>query len=203
MSLPPWARLKSLAKTSDNPTEAARPSGWIEPPELSLEKHFKFYRDLLKSTEKVELSLAHSGKTEVLDSFEDPGDPLVDKLAGKCRVQTILVPLRFGRDPRDEFIMHDGRVETRPEYKDSSHLLKLRMGTERDSHIESNGKPSPLPSPVTSLQAETQLGSETPPTRQTPPPPPTAPPNRPPPPKAPPPVRIEVDHPSKKQRPLH
>ena len=203
MPLPPWARLKSQVKTIGDPVTASPEDDWKEPPELLLEKHFKFYRDLLKSTEKVELSLAHSGKAEVLDSFDDPNDPVVDKMKGNAIVATILVPLRFGRDPREDFVMHDGRVGTRPEYKESSYLVKLRAGTENDSHVNRYGKHSPLPSPGSRPQSETQVGSETPPGRITPPPPPAAPPNRPPPPKAPPPVRIEDDHPPKKQRPLH
>ena len=206
-SPPPWARLKVQAKSTTLKVSESSVSEWVEPPVIQLEKHFKFYRDLLRSTEKVELSLAHSGKSEVLDSFDDPGEPPIDRQSTIRPFHTILVPLRFGQDPRDEFVMADGRVGTRPEYLDASYLKKLVLTRETDSIISGSEKPSPSPSPGSRITSESPMRSDShtiqSPKRVTPPPPPTAPPNRPPPPKAPPPHLKEDQHPSKKQRSLH
>ena len=204
MSLPPWARLKTHAKHVNVIDNSSSNVDWTEPPWLFLDKHFRFYRDLLKSTEKVELSLAHSGKTEVLDSFDDPTDPTEDPQVAVARVIPILVPLRFDQDPRDEFKQPDGRVGIRPEYKDPSYIQKLLLRRESGSIGIPSENPSPSPSPGSRMITESPpVGSDTPPARVTPPPPPTAPPNRPPPPKAPPPNRADDHNPSKKPRGLH
>ena len=207
MASPPWARLKSQSKSANATVPTDSTSVWVEPAQLVLEKHCKFYRDLSKSTEKVELSLAHSGKSEVFDSFDDPLDPVADPTVSASRVATILVPLRFGQDPREEFVMADGRVGTRHEYMDPSYLQKLILRRETGSMVSGSEKPSPSPSPGSRIVQESPTGLDTQsiqsPARVTPPPPPTAPPNRPPPPKAPPPQRSDDQNPAKKPRQLH
>ena len=199
MSFPPWAKLKSNTRLRDMNREHA--SEWMEPFLLILDKQYQFFRDLLKSTEKVELSLAHSGKQEVLDSFEDPKDPDNQTNLTSC-VNTIIVPIRFGEDPRNEFLLPDGRIGTRPEYACMSQSSGPRSDKivedilERPQAVSSIALPG-APTISESLNV-TELTLN--PQRTTPPPPP----NRPPPPKAPPPARTGGDnHPTKKPRSLH
>ncbi len=200
MSFPPWAKLKLNTRLLDTDRDIA--PQWTEPVLLILDKQYQIYRDLLKSTEKVELSLAHSGKQEVLDSFEDPKDPDNEQSKITPLVRTILVPIRFGDDPRNEFLFPDGRIGTRPEYACMSQSSGPRSDRivediqERPQAVSSIALPG-VPIIYESLNVAELTGN---PQRTTPPPPP----NRPPPPKAPPPVRTGGDnHPTKKQRSLH
>ncbi|KAF4723554.1 hypothetical protein FOZ63_012496 [Perkinsus olseni] len=90
---PPWKRLKSTSKAPASPTPAAasRPRVNIKPvidlvqetvewpsepvPEVTIDPCCKHYRDLARSTEKVNLTLSRRGATEVV------GEALVDSPA--------------------------------------------------------------------------------------------------------------------------
>ena len=89
---------------------------WYLPSLIALDKHVKYYRDLLRSTEQVELRMAHLGKTELFTESEasdlqDSGDYI--------RYPTILVNLKEDTDPRLSLrVGTDGKVSVPEEYKD-------------------------------------------------------------------------------------
>lgn len=173
MSLPPWALLRNKQQTvPTETTDIESTIDWSIPPYLNLEKHARYYRDLMKSTEKVELSLAHSGKAEVYDSFEDPADPSTKYVTEKAH--TILVPVRSEFDPRSKFIGESSSsrcVGTYPEYSDPVHLQDLLV-----RRATAQTHPSRTPTPTGSP-------SHTPLVAPVKPPPPTGgPPVKPPPP---------------------
>jgi hypothetical protein len=197
-TLPPWAALRNKS-TGPIRTETQARDGWQEPPLLLLDKHLRFYRDLLRSTEKVELSLAHSGKAEIFESLDDPRDPQQTVGASESTFPTIQVPIRFGVDPRSAFLREDGSLSGRPEYYDIKFLSAIFEKRERASvtPLQSNGS-TPQPSPQSSAMSAPLIPEGR--LFQAPPgPPPGAPPvYRPPPPKAPPPLR--PDDITKRQR---
>ncbi len=182
MSLPPWALLR--AKQSKAPIETTESrdhlepnAAWVPPVYLQLEKHARYYRDLMKSTEKVELSLAHSGKDEVFDSFDDPLDP--PRAPPSERVQTVLVPIRSDMDPRMSF--DDGRrcVGTYPEYCDPTYLRDLldkRAAACTATPLGSKTatpQGSPRQSPVGMMSSSSSFRPPPPPMGARPPPPPS------------------------------
>lgn len=174
MSAPPWLALKKKPKV----VEITASADWEVPSQLHLEKHVRFYRDLLRSTEKVELSLAHSGKEEVFDVYGDPNEPGRGTFDySKHRV--ILVPLRGDMDPRLEFLREDGAVDTRPEYKDLDYLRRLLE--QRAQYVTPGASKSatPMGSPIGSRHPSPPIpmapaGAPRPPPPNRPPPPPKA-----------------------------
>jgi hypothetical protein len=178
----PWHLLRSKPKEHEEPKEFAGGSVWICPPYIQLERHVKFYRDLVKSTEKVELTLSHSGKAEVTVCGDSPAEPDNKNNDPKARQSSvILVPLRCEHDPRLPFIDDGGRLDTRPEFKDPENLVRILLN--RRQQLTPHGSRSVTPS-SSPKQAEAAAGE---PILKRPPPP-AAPPGMrpPPPPKAPP-----------------
>ena len=96
---------------------------WYLPSLLALDKHVKYYRDLSRSTEKVELTMAHAGKRETFDNTE-----VRDVSSStKNRYPTINVTLREELDPRLAFrSKQDNQVRIPNEFKDWK-LIQLRL----------------------------------------------------------------------------
>jgi len=96
---------------------------WHLPNFVALEKHVKFYRDLLRSTERVELVVAHAGKAEVFAQSEASDCETFDRL----RYPTVLVTAKEDLDPRLPYRSEsDGRVSVSPDFKDWK-LIQRRM----------------------------------------------------------------------------
>ncbi|KAF4663121.1 hypothetical protein FOZ61_001924 [Perkinsus olseni] len=130
---PPWKRLKSTSKAPASPTPAtaSRPRVNIKPvidlvqetvewpsepvPEVTIDPCCKHYRDLTRSTEKVNLTLSRRGATEVVGEalVDSPAEPT--KEDADCKdpdaVSTIICTLRNYRDPRSIITTNDGTSE--------------------------------------------------------------------------------------------
>jgi hypothetical protein len=124
MSLPPWAALRKPPRPEEPIGGIQVTLDWETPPYVQLDRHVRHYRDLLRSTERVELSLAHSGVDEVMDASGDPADPEPSGRSEKSSV--ILVPNRDEWDPRiSRMDQVDGSVQAREEYRDAAILADL------------------------------------------------------------------------------
>ncbi|KAF4678115.1 hypothetical protein FOL47_005394 [Perkinsus chesapeaki] len=152
---PPWKRLRSTAKppTPPQPPPGRPPKVTIKPvvdlveetvmwpeegiPEITLDACCKHYRDLTKSTEKVNLTLSRRGATEVLGqaTAESPAEPPSrDESDAKDpdAVPTILCTLRRDRDPRSVITSETGDlvVAVDPQYSGSyGHLREKRANS--------------------------------------------------------------------------
>lgn len=173
MTAPPWLALKKKTKAVD----VVASMDYECPNMIHLEKHVRFYRELLRSTEKVDLSLAHSGKEEVFGAYEDPADP-ANAQNGYTAYNVILVPLRGDSDPRLEFLLADGSVDTRAEYKNFQFLQHIL--DRRNQYMTPIGSKTATPSgsPMASRRSKPPMSLSIPPPPQRPrstPPPPEAP----------------------------
>ena len=147
-TLPPWHTLKSRPKNTDEEDLIAAVD-WLCPPFLQLDKHVRVYRDLMKSTEKVELTLSHSGKAEVFDTYDDPQDPTRTSHQAAIKPEVILVPIRGDADPRMDCLSakDEGVVLPRPEYRDSTNLRDILTRRAIQSTPAPSRAGSPLGSP--------------------------------------------------------
>jgi hypothetical protein len=186
MSLPPWHMLRTKPKPAET-TDMGSNVTWVCPPLLQLEKHARFYRDLTRSTEKVELTLSHSGKSEVFSGLDSPSEPSVVHSSKHIKHDVILVPIRGDTDPRWEWKTPDGNLKTPKIYCDKDDLRgillrRCQYATPMDSR---HGTPigSPVNKPSPSPMSNTSYPR--------PPPPPGGPGQKPPPP--PPPKKPRVD----------
>ena len=177
-TLPPWHALKIRAQPTNDHDSISENVDWVCPSLLNLEKHVRFYRDLLRSTEKVELTLSHSGKKEVAIGGDSPFDPTRPNGDGTVKHDVILVPIKTDLDPRVSLLKPDGSVDTRAEYKDPKHLEELisRRESLAPPAGSKTGSPvgSPRSRPVVNI---VPVGAKPPPPAGSrPPPPPKAPP---------------------------
>ena len=187
MSAPaPWHLLRSKPKEQEEVREFASDSVWKCPPYIQLDRHVKFYRDLVKSTEKVELTLSHSGKTEVTVCGDSPAEPDIKHELRSRETNVILVPIRGDNDRRLPFIEGGGRVDTRPEFKDRENLVRILLTRRQQMtpHGSKSATPSSSPKQTETGPGESMLLKRPPPPAgppgQRPPPPPKAPPAAPP-----------------------
>jgi hypothetical protein len=186
-SLPPWHFLKSKSKESKEADDLHASGEWHAPTELHLDKNVKFYRDLVKSTEKVELTLSHSGKKEVFESYDDPQEPSKRPIEGPAKDFVVNVTVRTDRDPRMEFVTPDGQLLTRPEYSDSGYLREVLTRRAQLTASGSSKNVTPVGSPRYANSSPVMAAKKPPPppagqpgVRPPPPPPPKAPPGVPP-----------------------
>ena len=178
-TLPPWHSLKSRSSPAPDQDVISEEVIWACPPLLNLEKHVRFYRDLLRSTEKVELTLSHSGKKEVMVGGQTPGEPPRTQRDIFAKHDVILVPIKTDLDPRLNHVKADGSVDTRAEYKDPKFLMELF--TRRDQMLTPSGSKNASPVSSPRNQRPQPLSvlvgfKPPPPAGARPPPPPKAPP---------------------------
>jgi hypothetical protein len=184
-TLPPCHLLKSKVKDASEGRVMEPTVVWTKPPSLILEKNVKYYRDLLKSTEKVELTLSHSGKKETFECGESPSEPLKSSSSNNVKHSTILVPVRTDNDPRTAYILGNGDVDTRPEYKDNETLTSILVRRGQTATPTGSKSVTPVGSPKNISRSPSLVAKKPPP-----PPPPANRPPPPPPPKAPPEKRV-------------
>jgi hypothetical protein len=182
-SLPPWHRLKQKSKEKNEITPMCAEYEWYLPPLVLLEKHVRSYRDLLRSTEKVELTLSHSGKREVMESTDEPGEPPKPMQEPASKHYVINVDLRTERDPRFVFVTKSGDIHTYPEYEDPTYLVELLRRRAAGATPGGSKALTPIGSPRSNKgRSEAGFKKPAPPPGQPvkPPPPPKAPPGPPP-----------------------
>jgi hypothetical protein len=179
-SVAPWHLLKSKQKESVEATEITAKTSWVCPASIQVERHARFYRDLLKSTEKVELTLSHSGKKEKTSTEENPGEPVVNRNGSRDGSEVILVALRTENDPRLEFLSSDGTVGTRPEYRDERNLTQILITRSQALTPYGSKSATPLSSPKQTPVEPRRPPPPSAPSGARPPPPPRVPPGIPP-----------------------
>ena len=179
-ALPPWHFLKAKGKEIKGADDMTTSLPWTAPGLLNLDKNVRFYRDLLRSTEKVELTLSHSGKKETFESHEDPAEPAKRSTDAKHTIFNIFV--RTEQDPRLEFARPDGTLGTRPEYTDVSYLREVLVRRAQTRTPGSSKNITPVGSPRFSGGSPVMVPKKPPPpppghpdARPPPPPPPKAP----------------------------
>lgn len=181
-SLPPWHFLKSKTKEPVDDNGLTASIAWVRPVPLCLEKNVKFYRDLLKSTEKVELTLSHSGKKETFECDDTPRDPERVSRENLGKHTVVLVQLREDNDPRLPYILANRDVDTRPEYKDTEHLMSILLRRAQMATPAGSKSMTPVGSPRNSAENVNASAKKPPPppagSRPPPPPPPKAPPEK-------------------------
>jgi len=182
--IPPWRALKPKSSDTLMSENCEICNEWRLPEVIALEKHVRFYKDLLRSTERVELTLSHSGKKEVTEGTSDPSEPSRSSREASSRHEVIMIPVRTENDPRASLVQKDGSVKTRPEYRDELYLRELVLRRGRIITPVSSRNPSPIGSPKHSGTSTplNSFGSK-------PSPPAGGPGKPPPPPKAPPPEK--------------
>lgn len=176
--------LKAKSKSTDTSDMEATVE-WVCPPFIQLDKHVRFYRDLMKSTEKVELTLSHSGKKEIFEDSESPSEP--SKIASDTisRHEVILVPIRADLDPRRDLMDEEHGVRTRKEYTDPEALRQVLIMRAHNATPATSRGASPLTSPR-HTQSQVPVATPGAPGTARPPPPPGGPPGSKPPPPPPP-----------------
>ena len=145
--LPPWRALKAKATKLQMDNELSEQVEWRTPEFILIDKHLRFYKDLLRSTERVELTLSHSGKKEVMEATEDPSEPSRASRDASTRPNVILIPTRTDNDPRMVMMNSDGSVVTRPEYQDETYLREMLSLRGRFNTPGPSKNPSPIGSP--------------------------------------------------------